>query len=218
MKNGKYQNGGSKRIMVLALALVLLIGCTIGGTIAWLMDTTQSVENTFTVGNIDIELNESDNDDADTDADKNTYKIIPGKTDSKDPKVTVKANSEACWVFVKIDVANNTTNQNAAFVAYEIADGWTQLNGTNVYYREQDATAVDVTYSVLKNDQVSYSGTLTKGEIDALYNTDGTIKTESLPKLTFTAYAIQSANLTKTDGSAVSTAADAWALVNPTNP
>ena len=69
------------------LALVLVIGCVAGGTVAWLVAKTDPVVNTFTYGNINIALAETTGED---------YKIIPGKDISKDPKVTVKGGSEAC--------------------------------------------------------------------------------------------------------------------------
>ena len=80
------------------VALVLVLCCAVGGTLAWLTDTTDPVTNTFTVGDIDIDLTESDHLD---------LKMIPGRTITKDPKVTVKAGSEACWLFVKVQKSAN---------------------------------------------------------------------------------------------------------------
>ena len=82
-----------KRTLALILALVLVFGAAVGGTIAYLTDTTDPVTNTFTVGNIDITLAET----------KDDFKMVPGCDIAKDPKVTVTANSEDCWLFVKID-------------------------------------------------------------------------------------------------------------------
>ena len=48
-----------KRSVALLVAIALLIGCVAGGTIAWLVDTTGNVTNTFVAGNIDITLDES---------------------------------------------------------------------------------------------------------------------------------------------------------------
>ena len=51
MKNGKYENVGGKagKGIVLLIAVALLVGGLIGGTVAWLLDATPVVENTFTV-------------------------------------------------------------------------------------------------------------------------------------------------------------------------
>ena len=59
MKTGKYMKKSPVKGIALALVLVLLLGCGIGGTIAWLLDTTPTVTNTFTVGKVDLTLVES---------------------------------------------------------------------------------------------------------------------------------------------------------------
>ena len=172
------------KTFVAMLALVLAIGCAVGGTVAWLVSKTDPVVNTFTYGDINIELTE-------TKPDNRQAKIIPGVDIEKDPKVTVKANSEACWLFVKVEeegtfVANKVT--------YSIADGWTKGDGkdipANVYYREVNAVTADTSFYVLKgnteypNGVVTVSEDLTKAEVNS-------ITAENQPKLTFTAYAVQ---------------------------
>lgn len=84
----------SSRAFIALLALVLVIGCVAGGTVAWLVAKTDTVVNTFTYGNINIALAETTG---------TNYKVIPGTVIEKDPKVTVKAGSEACWLFVKVE-------------------------------------------------------------------------------------------------------------------
>ena len=62
MKNGKYCNGKKSlnmKPLAVLLALTLLVGCAIGGTIAWLTAQTGEVVNTFTVGDINIKLEET---------------------------------------------------------------------------------------------------------------------------------------------------------------
>ena len=79
----------SSKTFIVMLALMLVIGCAVGGTVAWLTQKTDAVVNTFTYGDINIELTE-------TKPENQQAKIIPGVDIVKDPKVTVKANSEAC--------------------------------------------------------------------------------------------------------------------------
>ena len=62
------RRGISTKTLVALLSLVLLLGCSLGGTLAWLADSTGPVTNTFTVGDIDITLVETTED----------YKIVPG--------------------------------------------------------------------------------------------------------------------------------------------
>lgn len=171
------RRGISTKTLVALLSLVLLLGCSLGGTLAWLSDSTDPVINTFTVGDIKIKLTET----------QREYKIVPGVDIDKDPKVTVEANSEACWLFVKVDEAYwpDFKDGDARKVDYAIADGWEELEGvTGVYYREVDAETAKAghEYPVLEGNKVTVSDTLTKSELQQITTN---------PTLTFTAYAVQ---------------------------
>lgn len=175
-----------KKTLALVLALTLLVAGVVGGTLAWLTDRTAEVKNTFTVGDINIGLTETTTD----------YKMVPGNAIAKDPTVTVKANSEACWLFVKVTESENLDT----FITYAIAEGWTALPGVDgVYYREVPASAADQTFPVLAGNAVTVNNTVTKAMLTA---TDF-----ANPTLTFQAYAVQKDN--------VASASDAWAKVNP---
>ena len=186
----------SSRAFIALLALVLVIGCVAGGTVAWLVATSDTVTNTFTYGNIDIALAETTGKD---------YKIIPGTDIKKDPKVTVTAGSEACWLFVKVGEVGAITTITTDPVHYAIDTGWTQLKDkdgkdvSGVYYRLVDAVDKDTAFNVLKDNKIIVSGELTKETIKGY--------AVQQPTLTFTAYAVQKENIT--------TAADAWAKVTP---
>lgn len=175
-----------KKTLALVLALTLLVAGVVGGTLAWLTDQTTEVKNTFTVGDINIGLTETTAD----------YKMVPGNAIAKDPTVTVKANSEACWLFVKVTESENLDT----FITYAIAEGWTALPGVDgVYYREVPASAADQTFSVLADNAVTVKSDVTRTMLE-------TAKTDA-PTLTFKAYAVQKDN--------VASASDAWAKVNP---
>ena len=193
-----------KKSLALVLALAMIVVCVVGGTLAWLIATTGSVTNTFTYGDINIKLEETDATvSADGSATKE-FKMIPGYTIAKDPKVTVLAGSEKCYLFVKVDKSANFDT----FMTYEMADGWTALDGVNgVYYRVVDTAGMGTPYSVLANDQVTVKDTVTKADMNAL-KVDGATQ----PTLTFTAYACQYNNSNDTNFGP----ADAWAKVNPT--
>lgn len=183
----------SGRAFVTLLALVLVFGCAVGGTFAWLTAKTDPVVNTFTYGDINIDLAETTG---------SGYKIIPGVNIKKDPKVTVKAGSEACWLFVKVEKENWPTfteeDRKTAKIAYEIAPGWTALEGVSgVYYREVDAAAAETSFEVIKGNVITVSENLIKDEVKDIVTVH--------PELTFTAYAVQK------DG--VADAAAAWAKV-----
>lgn len=175
-----------KKTLALVLALTLLVAGVVGGTLAWLTDQTAEVKNTFTVGDINIGLTETTTD----------YKMVPGNAIAKDPTVTVQANSEACWLFVKVTESENLDT----FITYAIAEGWAALPGVDgVYYREVPASAADQTFSVLAGDAVTVKSDVTRTMLE-------TAKTDA-PTLTFQAYAVQKDN--------VASASDAWAKVNP---
>ena len=186
----------SSRAFIALLALVLVIGCVAGGTVAWLVAKTDTVVNTFTYGNINITLAETTGED---------YKIIPGKDIPKDPKVTVTAGSEDCWLFVKVEGTNWSHFPDAngtAKVSYsvDVQNGWIALNGhPGVYYREvsaEDAQRGDA-YDV--NCNVTVSQMLTKAEVNS-------IAAGTQPQLSFTAYAVQRLG--------IDDAAAAWAAAN----
>ena len=169
------------------LSAALIVCATVAGTLAWLTDKTEPVVNTFTVGDINIELKETTGE---------TYKMVPGIELVKDPTVTVKAGSEACWLFVKVVKSGNFDD----FMTFEMADGWIALSGhAGVYYRNVDATNADTGFDVLKDNKVMVFETVTKTMLEGA-------KTNA-PTLTFTAYAVQK------DG--INDATTAWGKVTP---
>ena len=199
-----------KKITVAVLVLALVLCFAIGGTLAWLKTETTPVLNTFTYGDINIGLSESDDLD---------LKMIPGNSIKKDPVVTVKKGSEACWLFVEVKESENFDD----FMTYAIAEGWTLYNTTTsgsniktdnttadtyVIYREVVKTTKDELFYVLagkegyQNGYVTVNDTVTKKMFAAL--TEAT-----RPTLTFTAYAVQSDNVT--------TVADAWTIATGNN-
>lgn len=96
------------KMIIILLCFVLMTACSVMLTLAFLTDR-ESVKNTFTVGDVQIKVDESVvNPDGDPELDEdgnpvreeqgNEYHLIPGKTYQKDPMVTVKAGSEPCYV------------------------------------------------------------------------------------------------------------------------
>ena len=101
------------KALLLTLCAVLLVAASVLGTMAYLT-STDTVTNTFTVGKVEIKLDE-----AKVTADgipvesaarvtENSYKLMPGNTYTKDPTVTVKAGSEASYVRMKVTFNNAT--------------------------------------------------------------------------------------------------------------
>lgn len=92
-----------KKALLMMLCAVMLVVASVMGTMAYLT-SQDSVTNTFTVGNVQIKLDEAK---ANPDgalvqgADRvkaNSYKLLPGHTYNKDPMVTVLKGSESSYV------------------------------------------------------------------------------------------------------------------------
>ena len=93
-----------KKILALCLVVVLAVTAVTGATLAYFTDT-EDVTNTFTVGNIDIKLDEKDIDGNGRTEDGNQYDdMYPGVVLEKDPTVTVLKNSEDCYVRLLVEV------------------------------------------------------------------------------------------------------------------
>ena len=114
------------KALLLTLCAVLLVAASVMGTMAYLT-STDKVENTFTVGNVKITLDEAK---VDTDGTlaapaervkANSYKLLPGHTYTKDPTVTVKAGSESSYVRMKVTF-NNAADIIAMCTDPEFAD------------------------------------------------------------------------------------------------
>lgn len=180
------------------LALTMVVGCAVDGTVAWLVSESESSVSTFTLGDINIKLT--------GESESQPLKIIPGVGIKRSLKVTVEPNSEACWLFVKVEGTNWSHFPDAngtAKVSYsvDVQNGWIALNGhPGVYYREVSAedAKTGVEYDV--NGVVAVSKELTKADINS-------IASGTQPKLSFTAYAVQR------DG--IGDAFRAWEVANP---
>lgn len=204
-----------KKIAMAVIALVLTLCLAVGGTLAWLVDSTDPVKNTFTYGDINIDLWEHElNEDGLTLGSGKVYeesgfKMIPGNTIDKDPTVTVEKDSEACWLFVKVEKSENFSS----FMIYAIATGWTALEGEeDVYYREVDATEEDTDFTILGAGSVVVGDdtyTWAENEVFVLPTVEKTdltaLTADTYPTLTFTAYAVQ-----RDDN--IATAAEAWEI------
>ena len=187
-----------KKAALLLCSAVLLVCISIGATVAYLTSTDEVV-NTFTVGNVTITLDEAKvNPDGTKVTDSegkdvarvnaNQYHLLPGHTYIKDPTIHVDANSEDCWLFVKVEngiaAIEDTTNNIAAQMA---AKGWTAVSeGSNVFAYRAIAHANE---NISVFDSFKISG-----------NAD--VSTYASKEINITAYAIQAAGF--------DTAAAAW--------
>lgn len=195
----KLLGGISKKMLVILLALTVTMVTAAGGTLAFLYGT-QNVKNTFTYGDIQIDLEETDTGlDPDQNPDTNQYPMLPGQPIHKDPKVTVYAGSLDSWLFVELTESWNF----ADYLAYTVAGGWEPLEGVpGVFCCAVDASNESQTFPVIKDDLIYMKESVTLGQLATLTDAD-------YPTLTIKAYAIQrSAAIEET-----ATAQAAWALL-----
>ncbi|MEE0840691.1 MAG: hypothetical protein U0L72_09170 [Acutalibacteraceae bacterium] len=200
MRKKNIKKLGTVKAVIMTVSIMLVMCCVISGTVAWLITRTEPVINTFTYGDINISISESDTGDGDSDPLTNTYNMVPGKDILKDPSVTVEKNSEDSWLFVKLE-KSVAPAQFDAFMEYAMADGWIALSGNDgVFYREVAKSDADQTFYVIKDNTVKVKGDVTKEMLNAL---------TEMPTLKITAYAVQRDAAIED----INTAAEAWALI-----
>lgn len=200
-----------KRTIALLMAVVMLFGVVTGSTLAWLTAEAPEVTNTFTVGDVAIDLYETNKDGARTQA--NEYQLVPGNEYKKDPKVEVLSTTNVdCYLFVKF-----TENEEAkAYLDYistlTSANGWIKLTDTvpgedeDVWYRTVLTTDSTKAWYLLEADA---DNTYANGYvgIDSTAVTKESMSSAEEAVLEWDAYAVQKDNLT---------VAEAWELVDPT--
>lgn len=184
------------KALVLSLCAVLLVAVSVFTTIAFLK-SRDSVNNTFTVGKVAITLDETKVDgygNTIEEADRvkaNTYKLIPGHEYTKDPIVHFAADSEASYLFVKIENGLADIEADTKIADQIKANDWTALDGVNgVYYKTVSAnnTSAAIDYPVFESFKLT---------------DDAVVSNYANAKINVTAYAIQADGFT--------TATTAWA-------
>lgn len=139
-----------RKIIATGLCAAALVGASVLGTMAYFTDN-DAVTNTFTVGKVDISLDELDVDDSTANAERDTenkYHLLPGHEYVKDPTVHIEAGSENCYVFVTVD-------NGLAAIEMDENDGTKQKTG----YKKIAGQMNNNNWSVLKdadNNDVTY--------------------------------------------------------------
>lgn len=208
------------KALLLALCAVLLVAATIFGTMAYLT-STDTVTNTFTVGKVNIKLDEAKaNPDGSlvANADRvkaNEYKLLPGHTYNKDPMVTVLSGSESSYV--KMTVTFSKANELDAIFAPDGANLTSIFNGYDAANwiakgNTKDETANTRTYEFWYKEAVAAPN----GDValDALFDsitvpgeiTGAQLATIEDMTITVNAYAIQADGFADADA--------AWAAFN----
>ncbi len=192
-----------KALLVTLCALLLVVG-SVFGTLAYLT-SNDSVTNTFTVGKVVITLDEAKVDEYGVPVSPaervktNEYKLIPGKTYTKDPIIHVDADSESCWLFVKIENGLDGVEDSTDTILSQMTNlGWTLVSTENNVYCYDRIAIADEDIPVFAHFVIS-------GDADE-------VSLAAAGNVVVTAYAVQA------DGFA--TAAEAWTATfgAPVNP
>ncbi|MDR1604185.1 MAG: M73 family metallopeptidase [Gracilibacteraceae bacterium] len=184
-----------KKILSLVLCVALVGAVSIGATLAYLTDSTDTITNTFTVGAVDITLTEDVEINGTVADPTDPMKIIPLDAVKKDPIITLGSASEDAWVFVlvenPVDLLDYITNESAVFGAtnWDLV-AWDNDGSKSVYAYKSPLSATDST-----------SGGYTTAPFEIDYQTTfpsaaGYWDPADDFEITFKAYAIQASGIT----------------------
>ncbi len=171
----------SRRTLAMVLAIVLSMGLTVYGSVAYLSDT-EKVVNTFTVGKVDITLDETKVDPegnpiaGEDRVESNEYHLLPGHSYVKDPTVTVKAGSEESYV--RMIVTLNKLSEITAiaalggedFLPENFVTGWNR-DIWEPYATTKDETANTVTYEFRYHQTVNAKDATEDMVLEPLFRT-----------------------------------------------
>jgi len=139
-----------KRILLVALCVVLVAALAIGGTVAWLTASSDAVTNTFTPGDVTVEIKET--------VENNIKKSVQIKNTGN-----VDAYIRVAVVVNCIDADGNVIlGTPSTWIA---ASGWTKLGG--YYYYNSVVPAGGTTDNLLAGD-----GVVLKDSDGNLYSVD----------------------------------------------
>lgn len=190
----------NRRIAVTVCLMLAVCLASVGGTLAWLTDKTETITNTFTTSDIKVTLTETKG----LVNGKWEHQVIPGYEYEKDPVVAVDGEDTNVdvYLFVKftsgdtsslLDYTNNLTAKGS---------GWTALTGEEgVYYRVVKTTDTTKSWKLIGDNKVTVKTTVTKEQA----------KNASFT-MTYQAFAHQLYKSNNTEFNAP----EAWANVKPT--
>lgn len=219
----------NKKKTILA-AVVLLLVFVVGGAIAYFTDT-DSATNTFTIGNVDIDLVETAWDalpDEDGDHIPDAAEdMMPGEFVTKDPVIRNLSTKNPAYVFAKLEVpcSKEVTNPTALsaeeLFTYSINTAWSELStaavactdsgtATHVYYYGTSGSLTPLAKAANESTPTAAPALF----VDNKVTLRGTLVSAQIPSPTVaknivvTGYGIQTEGLTST------APADVWGYLN----
>ena len=137
------------KILAISLTLVVLVTTII--TFALLTFETDTLVNTFTVGQVSLKLDETDVDETGTpipNANRvtgNEYKLIPGNEYVKDPTMTVLSGSEASYVRILVTITKTKEIKEVFdenFLPENYVTGWDKTKWISTSIKENDDNSI----------------------------------------------------------------------------
>lgn len=190
-----------KKGLIIALALIMALGVGAGATLAYLFVQTNPVVNTFSYGDINIELKEHkyENGELNLNAEVNankTYKVIPGVTEKKDPFVRVKAESEKCYIYVTVQNSVKLDNGTVVATVNIVDTDWEEVaknDDTTLYrYIGKEADSDGAVDAFTEEKELPVFTTVTYGAENILKDNIAQVENDTI---TVVAYAYQATNV-----------------------
>ena len=164
-----------KKRMAIALAVCVVAVLAAGASLAYFTDKTEAADNTFTMGNVKITLDETDltkTDNSRTPAGNTYTNLYPGMDMVKDPIVHNTGKNDA-WVRVIVRVANGAAFMDKFAIdpyasspleglTHGLGEGW-QITAST-----KDTAANDMVYTIVYNT-VLKPGESTPAVFEKLY-------------------------------------------------
>ena len=197
-------------------AIVLLLLFVVGGAVAYFTDTDTKT-NTFTIGNVDIDILEANW--STTDSNSNgvpdaAENLMPGQSVTKDPVIRNLSTSNPAYVFAKVEVPCTTETTPRELFTYTVNNGWAELssaqvactsggNATHVYYYGSGSSLTPLAKAVDSSTPTPTS-TAVFSSVTLLSSLTGNEGLTGEKNVVVTGYGIQ------TEGLASTTPANVW--------
>lgn len=169
-----------RKLLTLVCCAALLVCVTIAGTVAYLT-STDTVTNTFTVGQVKITLDEAKvgtdgkalTGDSAKRVKENEYKLMPGHVYDKDPTVTVKAGSEESYVrmLVTVNFGKKLTDTQLATQLDSIITGYGNnwVRKSKSVSEVENKTTITYEYRYVNGETTTVAATTEDSKLRALF-------------------------------------------------
>lgn len=197
----------TRNVLLIVSMMLVVAMASVGATVAWLTDDTDTIINTFTSAGVEIDLTETKQPDGSTETTPTKWeaKMVPGVTYAKNPYVEVKSATDVpVYLFVKFE--ENTAAKSYLTYTSNLTsgNGWTELTeGSGIWYRVVNPTDTTKGWYLLAGNNTYTDGCVTVSSSV----TENNMSTASAAELKYTAYAIQVAGFENN-------AAGAWDEIN----